>query len=361
MLGPEVNVRRGGDQPAEDEIVHDLRRCSQLIVNGLRTQGPGSCEVVIGSQQLGGTMLADERRDVASCTRLPYDHPAVPDHPRNGEGWASLLTFEDPGWGGGRILTPGIASERRSIVMIVAFRRRPRFGTSIWHQRRNGILDRAHPGRLYAITGPGASCFRSSATQLPAAAAVGPPTLTSVGATVFWVRSERRRDRGTSRLKETALTYPSLPHVTVIAPTEDQVRRRDWTEETVRWILSNLVYAGIGPVRDRYVSYQQWIDGAVKLMAEDGTVQFLVNMIHTLRQTFGTVAPNRPPADSIVAVQPTEAVYDPTLVGIGNTPPVLTDAAWIHNAARLIDRQGARYFLERALRALRTKVGGLPE
>jgi hypothetical protein len=111
------------------------------------------------------------------------------------------------------------------------------------------------------------------------------------------------------------LTYPSLPHVTVIAPTEDQVRRRDWTEETVRWILSNPVYAGIGPVRDRYVSYQQWIDGAVKLMAEDGTVQFLVNMIHTLRQTFSTVAPNRPPADSIVAVQPTEAVYDPPSSG----------------------------------------------
>ncbi len=156
------------------------------------------------------------------------------------------------------------------------------------------------------------------------------------------------------------MTHPSLPCVTVIAPTEDQVRRRDWTEEKVRWILSNPVYAGIGPVTARYVSYQQWIDGAARLAAEDGAVQFLVNMIHTLRQTFGTIAPDQPPADSIAAVQP-EAVYDPTLVGIGSTLPLLTDAAWIHNAACIIDREGAPYFLKRALLALRAKVGGLPE
>jgi hypothetical protein len=53
------------------------------------------------------------------------------------------------------------------------------------------------------------------------------------------------------------MTHPRLPSVTVIKPRKDQVRRQDWTEETVRWILSNPVYAGIGPVTDRYVTYQQ--------------------------------------------------------------------------------------------------------
>jgi hypothetical protein len=156
------------------------------------------------------------------------------------------------------------------------------------------------------------------------------------------------------------MTHPPLPSVTVIAPREDQVRRREWTEETVRWILSNPVYAGVGPVTDRYVSSQQWTDGAAKLVAEDGAAQFLVNMIHTLRQTFGTVAPDRPPADSLASVRP-DAAYDPTLVGIGDTPARVTEAAWIHNAVALIERQGAPYFFRTALLALRAKLGGLPE
>ena len=160
--------------------------------------------------------------------------------------------------------------------------------------------------------------------------------------------------------EETNVTHPPLPSVTVIAPREDQVRRSEWTEATVRWVLSNPVYAGVGPVTGRYISSQQWIDGAAKLVAEDGAAQFLVNMIHTLRQTFGTVAPDRPPADSLASVPP-DAACDPTLVGIGDTPARVTEAAWIHNAVALIERQGAPYFFRRALLALRAKLGGLAE
>ena len=156
------------------------------------------------------------------------------------------------------------------------------------------------------------------------------------------------------------MTHPPLPSVTVIAPREDQVRRGEWTEATVRWILSNPVYAGVGPVTARYISSQQWIDGAAKLVAEDGAAQVLVNMIHALRQTFGTVAPDRPPADSLASVPP-DAAYDPTLVGIGDTPARVTEAAWIHHAVALIERQGAQSFFRRALLALRAKLGGLPE
>lgn len=95
-------------------------------------------------------------------------------------------------------------------------------------------------------------------------------------------------------------------------------------------------------------------------MAEDGAAQFLVNMIHTLRQTFGTVAPDRPPADSVASIH-ADSAYDPTLVGIGDTPARITEAAWINNAVALIERQGAPYFFRRALLALRAKLGGLPE
>src|SRR5436309_2442237 len=58
----------------------------------------------------------------------------------------------------------------------------------------------------------------------------------------------------------------------------------DFTEEEVRGILANPVCAGIGPF-PRVVTDEQWIRAAAKSIREHGPEQFLVNMLHVLRQS----------------------------------------------------------------------------
>jgi hypothetical protein len=55
------------------------------------------------------------------------------------------------------------------------------------------------------------------------------------------------------------------------------------TEAEVRGMVANPIYAGIGPY-PQLIPDEQWIRCAAKAIAEDGPEQFLVNMLHVLRQ-----------------------------------------------------------------------------
>ena len=56
------------------------------------------------------------------------------------------------------------------------------------------------------------------------------------------------------------------------------------SEDEVRGMIANPIYAGIGPY-PQLIPDEQWVRCAAKAIAEDGPEQFLVNMLHVLRQT----------------------------------------------------------------------------
>jgi hypothetical protein len=60
---------------------------------------------------------------------------------------------------------------------------------------------------------------------------------------------------------------------------------RDFTEEEVRGLVANPIYAGLGPYF-QLINDEQWIRAAVAAIREDGPEQFLVNLLHVLRQSF---------------------------------------------------------------------------
>jgi hypothetical protein len=57
---------------------------------------------------------------------------------------------------------------------------------------------------------------------------------------------------------------------------------REWTAEQVRGIVCNPLYAGIGPFPG-LVSDEQWVRGAAQVIAEEGSEQFLVDVLAVLR------------------------------------------------------------------------------
>ncbi len=58
----------------------------------------------------------------------------------------------------------------------------------------------------------------------------------------------------------------------------------NFTQAEVRGLIANPVYAGIGPF-PQLVPDEQWIRAASKAIQEDGPEQFLVNLLHVLRQS----------------------------------------------------------------------------
>ena len=56
----------------------------------------------------------------------------------------------------------------------------------------------------------------------------------------------------------------------------------------VEAMLCNPVYAGIGPF-PAIVTDEVWVRAAAKAIAEQGTEQWLVNMLHTLRASMTAV------------------------------------------------------------------------
>jgi len=57
------------------------------------------------------------------------------------------------------------------------------------------------------------------------------------------------------------------------------------TEDKIRGIICNPVYAGVGPF-PAVIEDKQWVRAAAKAIEEDGAEQFLVNLLHVLRETF---------------------------------------------------------------------------
>ena len=51
----------------------------------------------------------------------------------------------------------------------------------------------------------------------------------------------------------------------------------------VKGILVNPIYAGVGPF-PRLVEDEAWVRACAKLIEEEGAEQFLVNMLHVLRE-----------------------------------------------------------------------------
>ncbi|MFQ5827873.1 MAG: hypothetical protein ACE5JD_01775 [Candidatus Methylomirabilia bacterium] len=143
-----------------------------------------------------------------------------------------------------------------------------------------------------------------------------------------------------------------LPPVTVIEPRREALLRGEVTEEHVRWFIVNPIYAGIGPATGRgYVSHRQWVKSAAVMVEAEGPEQFLVNFLHALRQTFGATAPRGPVATDL-ATLPRDAVFDPTVTGIGTTPRQVEDGPWVLAGAALMRAKGAGWVLQRMLRRL---------
>ena len=59
----------------------------------------------------------------------------------------------------------------------------------------------------------------------------------------------------------------------------------DITPAQIRGMICNPVYAGLGPYPG-LVSDEEWVAAAKAAIKEDGAEQFLVNLLHVLRETF---------------------------------------------------------------------------
>jgi hypothetical protein len=55
--------------------------------------------------------------------------------------------------------------------------------------------------------------------------------------------------------------------------------------EAVKGILVNPIYTGLGPF-PRLVEDAAWVRACAKLIAEEGSEQFLVNLLYVLRECF---------------------------------------------------------------------------
>jgi hypothetical protein len=55
--------------------------------------------------------------------------------------------------------------------------------------------------------------------------------------------------------------------------------------ETVKGILVNPIYTGVGPV-PRLVEDAAWVRTCAKLIEEEGPQQFLVNLLYVMRECF---------------------------------------------------------------------------
>ena len=77
-----------------------------------------------------------------------------------------------------------------------------------------------------------------------------------------------------------------LPKPNVVVALNDE-KAHQMTAAHVRGIICNPIYAGIPPF-PQTIPDEQWIAAAEKAIQEDGLPQFLVNMLHVLRETYRT-------------------------------------------------------------------------
>jgi len=59
------------------------------------------------------------------------------------------------------------------------------------------------------------------------------------------------------------------------------------TEEKMRSLMCNPIYAGVGPY-PALVEDETWVRAAAQMIKKEGSEQFLVNMLYVLRQSFGS-------------------------------------------------------------------------
>ena len=70
-------------------------------------------------------------------------------------------------------------------------------------------------------------------------------------------------------------------------PNADMRRNDDngeFTEGQIRGIICNPIYAGIGPY-PALIDDKMWVNAASRSIEKDGNEQFLVNLLHLLRQS----------------------------------------------------------------------------
>jgi hypothetical protein len=75
-----------------------------------------------------------------------------------------------------------------------------------------------------------------------------------------------------------------LPAPTVVV-TRSGTSLDQLSPEAVRGILVNPIYTGVGPF-PRLVEDAAWVRACAKLIEEEGTEQFLVNLLFVLRECF---------------------------------------------------------------------------
>jgi len=80
---------------------------------------------------------------------------------------------------------------------------------------------------------------------------------------------------------EEARPLPTRPTATFVS--SDDIG--EMTEDEIRGIVCNPVYAGIGPFPG-LITDEHWVRAAAKMIAEDGAEQFLVNLLYLLRASF---------------------------------------------------------------------------
>ena len=90
-------------------------------------------------------------------------------------------------------------------------------------------------------------------------------------------------------MKKPSKADKPLPKVNVKYATGDM---GEMTEDMLRGIIANPIYAGLGPY-PALIDEAQWIRSAVKMIETEGTEQFLVNMLYVLRQSLAAI-----PSDS---------------------------------------------------------------
>ncbi len=74
----------------------------------------------------------------------------------------------------------------------------------------------------------------------------------------------------------------ALPKVNVELATGDD--RGAMKPEHVRGMICNPIYAGVGPY-PQIVSDEEWVQAASRMIEQEGSEQFLVNMLAMLRKS----------------------------------------------------------------------------
>ena len=78
--------------------------------------------------------------------------------------------------------------------------------------------------------------------------------------------------------------HTPLPAPNVVVPRAG-TQPHELSPEAVKGILVNPVYTGVGPF-PRVVEDTPWVRACAKLIEEEGSQQFLVNLLYVLRECF---------------------------------------------------------------------------